>query len=151
MFRDGYAAEFAALDDKSVANSRDAAPPPRQGDTVPAGISGAGTITVGRSITVSIETRGDHDWYAVTLEAGKTYTFHTTFDASNTDAYLSLRNGSGAEVAANDDGGEANNALISYAVPTSGTYYIDAGTWDDLTTAPDAVVARVMHAIASAA
>ncbi len=111
-----------------------AAPPPRLGDDLPAGSVGAGAITVGTSVSVNIETKGDHDWYAVTLEAGKTYTIHTTFDASNTDAYLSLRNASGGEVAANDDGGERNNALISYTPTVSGTFYIDAGTWDNLTT-----------------
>ena len=32
-----------------------------------------GTVTVGGSTTGDIETGGDQDWFAVTLEAGKTY------------------------------------------------------------------------------
>jgi hypothetical protein len=115
---------------KSVA----AAPPLDGADTVGGGIAGAGSLVVGASVDVVIETLGDHDWYAVTLASGTTYTFHTTFDATSTDAFLILRDAGGAEIVSDDDSGERNNSLIGFTPGVTGTYYIDAGTFEDDTT-----------------
>ncbi|MGX7895559.1 M10 family metallopeptidase [Tsuneonella sp. HG222] len=146
MFRDLGDVDFAGLAPdvqgltsganvpSAFSNTNQYAPIPGAAADVPAGIAGAGSIAVGGSVTVSVEALGDRDWYAVQLTAGKVYSFLTHFDASNTDAHLSLRNATGAEIAANDDGGEANNAAFAFTAQTSGTYYIDAGTWDNLTT-----------------
>ena len=77
-------------------------------------------------------TNGDHDWVEVQLVAGTTYRMslvHT--DRSNLDPYLYLRDTSGMEVMRNDDGGSGRNSLITYTATTTGTYYLDAGSWNE--------------------
>lgn len=117
----------------STAQADPAAPPLPAADTVGGGIGSAGTITVGGSVLVNIETLGDHDWYQVTLTAGTTYTFQTYSDGSGTDAYLYLRDAAGVLLTENDDDGDNTNSLFSYTATTTGTYYIDAGTWNNNT------------------
>lgn len=89
--------------------------------------STTGRVNVGGSTAGRIETAGDHDWFAVTLNAGTSYTIRQDAASGSTlDSYLELRNSSGTSVASNDDGGGNNNSLINYTPTTSGTYYLDA-------------------------
>lgn len=117
----------------STAQGDPAAPPLPAADTVGGGIGSASTVTVGGSVLVDIDTLGDHDWYAVTLTAGTTYTFQTYSDGSGTDAYLYLRDAAGVLLTEDDDAGDNTNSLISFTATTTGTYYIDAGTYADQT------------------
>ena len=64
-----------------ITETRDAADDYRsyyRSDTSPTGV-----VTVGGSVTGEIELRGDRDWFAVTLEAGKVYRFE--LKGSHTD------------------------------------------------------------------
>jgi hypothetical protein len=110
------------------------APPAPQADSVPGDISSAVPIAVGSSVSVTIETLGDHDWYQVTLVAGTTYTIQTSSNGLGTDAFLNLRNAAGAVLASDDDSGDYVNSLITFTATSSGTYYIDAGTYNDEST-----------------
>ncbi|HYD23670.1 MAG TPA: M10 family metallopeptidase C-terminal domain-containing protein [Croceibacterium sp.] len=103
-------------------------------DVINDGPAGASSLAIGASVDVIIETLGDHDWYKVTLVAGTTYTIHTSFDATFTDALLAVRNSVGVLLQSDDDSGERNNALLGFTPTSSGTYYIDAGTFSDDTT-----------------
>ena len=58
--------------------------------------STTGTLTVGGSVTAELENIGDHDWFAISLEAGNTYQFD---QAGPYDALLYLRDSSGNEIA----------------------------------------------------
>jgi serralysin len=107
-----------------------------QADTVPGGPSTTATIALGSSVDVTIDTLGDHDWYGVTLTAGTAYTIHTSSDGiSGADSFLTLREAGGAQVASDDDAGDGAYSLIGYTPSVTGTYYIDAGTYNDETTA----------------
>ena len=44
-------------------------------DDYASSISTTGSVVMGGSVTGEIEFWGDRDWFAVTLEAGKTYRF----------------------------------------------------------------------------
>jgi serralysin len=90
------------------------------------------TISVGGTVTGSLETVGDHDWYAITLTAGQTLVFSENGSGLNPDpdSYLNLRDASGNLIAWNDDSGGSLNSSIYFQVTTSGTYYVDAGAWD---------------------
>ncbi len=101
-------------------------------DTVPGDLSTTATIAVGSSVAVNIETGADRDWYAVTLTAGVAYTIHSSAFAGggNPDSLLRLRDSSGALLAEDDDSGAGTFSLISFTPGTTGTYYIDAGTYD---------------------
>jgi serralysin len=104
-------------------------------DLVPGDTTTGLTIAVGGSVDVAIDTVGDRDWYKVELTAGVTYTIQTSFDGSGTDAFLNLRNSTGTVVlASDDDSGNGVNSLISFTATTTGTHYIDAGTYNNETT-----------------
>ncbi len=103
-------------------------------DTIPGDLSTTATVTVGSSVEVIIETPADRDWYAVTLTGGVTYTIHTSAFAGGgaADSYLRLRDASGTLLLEDDDSGEGTFSLISFTPGASGTYYIDAATFDGL-------------------
>jgi serralysin len=129
------ALDVASVDSTAVSITEAVnAPPLPAADTVPGGISSAVTIAVGGSADVIIETLGDHDWYRVTLVAGTTYTIQTSSDGSGTDAFLNLRDAAGTLISSDDDAGDGVNSLITFTATTTGTYYIDAGTYNDDTT-----------------
>ncbi|MEO8240739.1 MAG: M10 family metallopeptidase C-terminal domain-containing protein [bacterium] len=73
--------------------------------------------------------QGTSDWIAVTLEAGKTYSFGAVGMESQatglTDPLLKLHAANGSLLAQNDDGGPGLFADLSYTATTSGTYYIE--------------------------
>jgi serralysin len=77
----------------------------------------------------------EHDWYKVNLVAGQTYTFAlaATGVTNNSleDPYLRLRNSNGALLEEDDDGGPDQFSSITYRATTTGTYYLDAGPFDD--------------------
>jgi serralysin len=99
-------------------------------DSIPGSTATLASITLGSSAEVTIETPSDRDWYSVTLTAGTTYVFHTSsMQGSGADPYLVLRNAAGTEITNDDDSGDGTNSLIRYTPTTSGTYYIDAGTY----------------------
>lgn len=72
----------------------------------------AGSVDVGGSVTGAIETADDEDWFAVTLEAGQSYTF-----AVNNGASLTII---GTDVVETGDAG----AQVNFTAPESGTYYL---------------------------
>ena len=124
--------EPEALPPATIGN---AAPPLRDSSTVPGDSSSTATVLVGEHVSVNIETIGDHDWYRVELIAGQTYTIHTSgINGSNTDAFLNLRSSTGTVILSDDDSGDGLNSLISYTPTTTGTFFIDAGTFGNQTT-----------------
>ncbi len=101
-----------------------------------AGAGTTGTVAVGGSTTGEVETGGDRDWFAVILEAGRTY--RIDLEGSRTGAgtlrYTHLRGIHDAEGnlvpgTQNDDGGEDYNSLVTFTPDADGTYYVAAGAW----------------------
>ena len=78
------------------------------------------------------------DWVAVTLEAGKAYSFGAVglgaAGSGVTDPYLRLHATGGGVLAQNDDGGPGFAAQISYTATASGIFYLEARA---LSGAPD--------------
>ena len=87
-----------------------------------------GTVSPGGSVSGAIDVEGDHDWFAVTLQAGKIYNFSLTGsgDSPLGDGYLELISPTGAIVGSDDDNGPGHDPSLSYYVQTSGTYFISA-------------------------
>ena len=101
-----------------------------------ANINTSGRVLVGGSVTGEIESPRDHDWYAVTLEAGTTYridlTGRPTGDGSLNDPYLygiHDSNGSRIYLTSNDDGGVGLNSQVTFTPEENGTYYVSAGAY----------------------
>jgi serralysin len=93
------------------------------------------TLTPGQTAQGLLSTGADHDWYAVALTAGQIYTFALTGTGTNnvTDTFLRLMGTDGTtELASNDDGLEGSNSLITFTATATGTYYLDAGSFDNL-------------------
>ena len=99
-----------------------------------AGTGTSGTVAVGGSATGDIETRGDRDWFAVTLEADKTYRIDLegvwTGGGTLADPYLGgVHDADGAFIAGttNDNGGSGRNSRVLFSPGEEGTYYVAAG------------------------
>ena len=100
-----------------------------------------GTVTVGGSATGDIETAADIDWFAVLLDAGKTYRVDMRGDSGEgglTDTYLRGiydADGKLVDVPSCTEIGDGDSRLM-FTVRESGTYYVEAqgastGSWWD--------------------
>jgi serralysin len=97
-------------------------------DVVPGDTSSTATVDVGSYVEGVIDTAGDHDWYKVTLVAGKTYTFSTMFSLDLPDTVLTLRDAGGNQIVQNDDVNFDNGFYLSeitYTATSSGSFFLD--------------------------
>jgi hypothetical protein len=86
-------------------------------------------IAVGGSVTETLETVGDHDWFRITLTAGQSVT--VALDALTlTDPYLKIYDVNGNLLYQNDDSGAGLNSSLTFTASYSGDYFIDAGAWE---------------------
>lgn len=105
---------------------------------VPGNASTGYSLAVGSYLTSSIDYAGDTDWFAISLTAGRTYTFDLQGSASGagtlSDPILQLFDGGGTQRASNDDIATGNrDSRITYTAPASGTYYLVAGAYSTYT------------------
>jgi hypothetical protein len=96
-----------------------------------------GQVTVGGSATGEIESAGDRDWFTVQLIAGKQYTIDLqglhAGGGTLVDPYLRLHDSTGLLLASNDDivQGVNRDSQLAFTASASGTYYLEAGGFDD--------------------
>ena len=89
-----------------------------------------GELSVGEKISGVVDYPGDRDWFRIVLNAGGTYRFNLD-GITLTKPTLFLRDASGAELAFNDDVSLDVNAKIIFTATTSGTYFLDAGPFEE--------------------
>ncbi len=114
-------------------------------DSIAPSASTTATLTLGAAATNgTFEANGDHDWYAVTLQAGVAYEFLTsaTGGTGDPDTTLMLRNSAGVLQAYNDDN-IGTYSRVRFTPTTSGTYYLDVGVWGNAETGAYRVTAAV--------
>ncbi|MEL0439157.1 M10 family metallopeptidase C-terminal domain-containing protein, partial [Phycobacter sp. K97] len=87
-------------------------------------------MAVGDTFRGSLGWAGDRDWVAVRLTAGQRYEVAQD-GVSLSDPYLRLYDSGGRQLGYNDDGGPGLNSLLRYTAPTTGTYYVAAGSFID--------------------
>ena len=99
---------------------------------IPGNSTTTATISVGGSASDLLEINGDHDWFAIQLVAGQKITINLD-GLTLEDAYLRVRDASGALLAENDDisPGAIRDSKLVFTATTTGTYYIDVGAWND--------------------
>jgi hypothetical protein len=99
---------------------------------IPGDLSTTATVTVGSVTSGNLEVVGDHDWYRISLSAGQAITV-TLNGVTLDDPYLNIRDSSGNIIFSNDDItlGTNRNSQVSFSASYSGTYYIDAGAYQD--------------------
>ena len=109
-------------------------------DDFAAGTGTTGRVEVGGSATGEIEAAHDSDWFAVTLEAGKSYRFdlkgQDTGDGTLADPYLAGVHDADGALIPNTwdyDSGEGRNSRTTFTPDKDGTYYVAAGAVDDRT------------------
>jgi Ca2+-binding RTX toxin-like protein len=109
---------------------------------IPASISTTAEVSESflgsESFSGQLETAGDHDWLRFTMVPNQTIHFYLSFLNTDSviegDSTLTLRDETGAEIAANDDGGVGRNSFLSFTAPNDGvhhTYFIDVGEFGD--------------------
>jgi hypothetical protein len=97
-----------------------------------------GQLSVGTPLAGSIEITGDRDWYAVQLNAGTDYVASVTGEDGKggtlDDSILRLHDATGARIATNDDANPDtfDSSLVIHPA-TSGTYYVEIGSFEDAT------------------
>ena len=103
-------------------------------DDLAADTSTEGRVSVGGSAASEIERPGDRDWFAVDLEAGKTYRIDQkggwTGDGTLWDPQIYGIHDTDGKYIANsgiDDGGARLNARKFFTPAEAGTYYVAAG------------------------
>ena len=99
-----------------------------------AGTGTSGTVEVGGLVMGEIETGGDRDWFAVTLEADKIYRIDLKGDDTGhgtlRDPYLrGLHDADGNLLPGTtaDYGGAGRNSRVEFTADDAGTYYVAAG------------------------
>ena len=99
-----------------------------------------GTVTVGSSVTGTIDPWDDRDWFAVTLVAGKTYRFDLKGADSGSgtleEPYLRGIYDAGGNLidgTSNDDGGAGDDSRMTFTAGSSATYYVSAGGYSSYT------------------
>lgn len=103
-------------------------------DDYAAAVTTTGAVVVGGLAAGRIEAANDSDWFRVTLTAGHIYRFDLEGQASGRgtleDPYLRLRDSTGTQIAAYDDGGAGVNSRGQFTAATGGTYYLAASSYD---------------------
>ena len=105
-------------------------------DDFGAGTDTTGTVSVGGSARGNAETPGDRDWFAVELEAGKTYQIEIRgLDFPGTtlwDYWIrgGIHDGDGQFIDGTGFSVPGNSNLVTFLAPDSGTYYVAAGSHD---------------------
>ncbi len=103
---------------------------------VPNNTSTTATLTFGGTYNGEIETAGDEDWIAVTLQAGVTYAIQMTGSTIGhgtlVDPFIKgLYDASGTSLNRfDDDGAGSRNSQLVFTPTTTGTYYVSAGGWE---------------------
>ena len=105
-------------------------------DDFPAGTGTSGTVEVGDSATGEIEFRGDHDWFEVTLQAGKVYRFdlkgEPTGDGTLPHPYIrGIYDADGDRIdgmsgAYSNFGSNPRYSRMDFVAPADDTYYVSA-------------------------
>ena len=82
---------------------------------IAANLATTASLTVGGSVTDSLEVVGDHDWFKITLTAGQAVTV-TINGVTLEDSYLNVRDSSGNILFSDDDiiDGEFRDSKVTF-------------------------------------
>ena len=115
-----------------------------------------GLVNVNGSMIGNLETAGDRDWFQVQLTGGVTYQVSLSGlpsgKGSLEDPYLRIHNSIGVIIAENDDivDGVFRESQLTFTPSITGTYYLQAGAFEDTYTGTYTVNVARMAATGSA-
>ncbi len=95
--------------------------------------STAYAIEVADTFIGDLSPAGDRDFVAIELTAGSTYVFTVAGNGSAalSDSIIRIRDADGTIIALNDDASAGFHASLGFTASTTGTYYIDVGSYND--------------------
>ena len=97
--------------------------------------STTGTAPANGSVTGNLETPGDRDWFAISMQAGVTYTIEMAGSGAGggtaSDPHLRLYDAGSLLVAQNDDANGTLDSSLEFQATQTGTYYVSAGHYAD--------------------
>lgn len=109
-----------------------------------------GQIAMNSASTGTISFNGERDWFQISLVAGHHYVFREQGDTFGHgtlhDPILRLHDGAGNLLATNDDVNTATgyvDSQITWTAGTTGTYYVEAGAFNDQSTGTFTVSAAI--------
>ncbi|MBV5330954.1 Ig-like domain-containing protein, partial [bacterium] len=119
--------ETLVFADQSVSAASLIAPPPTADDFLASALT-TGRLSVGSSVSGTLESVDDKDWFAVSLVAGQQYVFKLDAAANGglPDAYLYLYDDGGQLLGSDDDGGTGLGSSLGFTATSSGTHYLSA-------------------------
>ena len=92
------------------------------------------TLEIGGSLKGVTDYVGDHDWYRVEVQAGRTYAFDLEATGDGTGSvvnpFLVLRDADGNEIRSDDNGGAGSNAQLGFSATADAVLYVDASGAD---------------------
>lgn len=98
-------------------------------DDFSANASTTGRLALGLPIAGNIESGGDNDWFAISLQAGR-YRFDVLGSSSRggslADPFLTVYNAAGAAIGSDDDSGSGRDSQLTLDIASSGTYFLGA-------------------------
>lgn len=100
---------------------------------IPANSSTTAVISVGNTVSGSLEVEGDRDWYRLTATAGQEIRLDLvgTGVTAVEDTYLRVYDSSGRLLYENDDYGSSLDSSLVFRAPSSGTFFVEVGSYDD--------------------
>jgi hypothetical protein len=119
--------------------------PPAGGDDHGNTLSSATSANLNASVAGAIEAPGDEDWFRIQVTTPVSVMLTTQ---GTTDTFGHFFDGSGQELARDDDAGESLNFQIQYAV-SSGTYYLRVRHYSATGTGPYTLVISSQTATAA--
>ncbi|WP_400083827.1 M10 family metallopeptidase [Yoonia sp. R78084] len=96
---------------------------------IPNNASTSATLTIGGSLTSAIDSNGDRDWVRIDLGPGQ-FVEISMEGISLADPFLRIYNADGDLVALNDDF-NGRDSQLTIGGPNGGTFYIEAGAYND--------------------
>jgi hypothetical protein len=107
-------------------------------------LANPGALAVGGSLTASLQSAGDSNWFAINLTAGTTYAFSTTgLDASAALDVYAASNASDVDIAVGTTAGASTSQLVTFTADATGVYDVEVSDTSAFTgayTLSDAVV-----------
>ncbi len=91
------------------------------------------SMNVGDSFQGSLQTVGDTDWVAITLTSGSAYEIDLNGIGGSavSDTFLRVYDSSGSLLKSDDDGGPGLNSSLTLTAGYTGTYYIEADSFNN--------------------
>ncbi len=102
-------------------------------DSISADRNTRGRLTLGQGSEGVLDFANDHDWYRVRLQAGQSYRFTLSSSGGSPlgDPLIRIHSAQGEELAVDDDGGDGLNSYLEFTAPTTGAYFVDAGSFNE--------------------